>query len=73
MPNKSLPISAEILGLSDVIVENVKIDLAARRITIQVRSTKEEILCRISEGADRFHVRKLYGRGLITLRKAELK
>ena len=47
MPNKSLPISAEILGLSDVIVENVKIDLAARRITIQVRSTKEEILCRI--------------------------
>ena len=35
MPNKSLPISAEILGLSDVIVENVKIDLAARRITIR--------------------------------------
>jgi hypothetical protein len=47
MPNKSLPISADILGLSDVIVENVKIDLSARKITIQVRSTKEEILCRI--------------------------
>jgi hypothetical protein len=34
-PNKSLPISADILGLSDVLVENVKIDLAARKITIQ--------------------------------------
>lgn len=44
--NKSLPISAEILGLSDVIVEDVKIDLAARKIIIYVRSTKEEILCR---------------------------
>jgi transposase len=58
MPNKSLPISADILGLSDVIVENVKIDLAARKITIQVRSTKEEILCRICHKPT-----KPYGRG----------
>ena len=32
--SKSLPISAEILGLSDVVVEDVKIDLSARKITI---------------------------------------
>lgn len=44
---KSLVITAEILGLPDVAVEDVKIDLAARKITIQVRSTKEEVLCRI--------------------------
>ena len=55
MPNKSLPISAEILGLSDVTVENVKIDLAVRRITIQVRSTKEEIPCRICHNPTKPH------------------
>jgi len=44
--NQSLPISADILGLSDVVVEDIKIDLAARKIHIFVKSTKEEILCR---------------------------
>lgn len=44
--NQSLPISAEVLGLSDVVVEDIKIDLAARKIRIRVKSTKEEILCR---------------------------
>lgn len=44
--NQSLPISADILGLSDVAVEDIKIDLAARKIHIFVKSTKEEILCR---------------------------
>jgi hypothetical protein len=61
MPNKLLPISANILGLSDVIVENVKIDLAARKITIQVRrSTKEESLCRVCH-----KLTKPYGRGRV--------
>lgn len=36
---KSLVISAEILGLSDVAVEDVKIDLAARKITIQLEAS----------------------------------
>ena len=43
---QSITIPAEILGLSDVEIESVTTDLGARKITIRVVSTKDEILCR---------------------------
>ena len=43
---KSITIPAEVLGLSDVEIESVTTDLRARKITIRVVSTKNEILCR---------------------------
>jgi transposase len=45
-PKQSINIPAEVLGLSDVAIDKVTTDLAARKITIRVRSTKDEILCR---------------------------
>jgi len=43
---QSINIPAEVLGLSDVRIERVTTDLPARKITIRVHSTKDEILCR---------------------------
>ena len=45
-PKQSINIPAEVLGLSDVEIESVTTDLRARKITIRVSSTKDEILCR---------------------------
>ncbi len=45
-PKQSINIPAEVLGLSDVAIDKVTTDLAARKITIRVRSIKDEILCR---------------------------
>lgn len=45
-PKQSINIPAEVLGLSDVAIDKVTTDLATRKITIRVRSIKDEILCR---------------------------
>jgi len=46
IPSGSFNITAELLGLSDVKVLDVRTDLSAREITITVKSTREHILCR---------------------------
>ena len=43
---QSINIPAEVLALSDERIERVTTDLPARKITIRVHSTKDEILCR---------------------------
>lgn len=45
-PSGSLHITAELLGLSEVKVLDVRTNLSAREITITVESTRKHILCR---------------------------
>jgi transposase len=44
--SESLKITAELLGLSDVKVIDIRVERSARKITIKVKSTQEVILCR---------------------------
>jgi len=69
--------------------ESTRLFLAHRKFPERLKQTVRAVCCDLYEGyinaskavfgdtvpvvADRFHVRKLYGKGLISLRKSELK